>query len=191
MASKTTNLRTAWTIAAVVAAMVGASFAAVPLYQEFCKATGYGGVLRTAETESATQGKRIINVRFDTNVSGDLPWSFEPEVDSINLRTGQTATVFFKVKNLSNQETAAVASYNVSEQVSPWFYKISCFCTSEQHLGPGESAELPVVFYLDPELENDAAMKGVEQVTLSYTFYSSKNEQKPVADAAKNAPNAN
>ncbi|WP_158554799.1 cytochrome c oxidase assembly protein [Methylovirgula sp. 4M-Z18] len=188
MANNKTNARTAWTIAAVVAAMIGLSYAAVPLYAAFCKATGYGGVLRTADTESATLGQRIINVHFDTNVSGDLPWSFEPEVDSINVRTGQTATVFFKVKNLSNQQTAAVASYNVSEQVSPWFYKISCFCTSEQHLGPGESADLPVVFYLDPALEKDEAMKGVETVTLSYTFYSSKQDPQPVADAAKNKP---
>ncbi len=155
-----------------VVTMLGLSFAAVPLYRLFCASTGFGGTPQRAKAAPAFQGKRDIAVRFDANVGAGLPWSFAPETPQITLRTGQTATVFFKVTNRSDRETAAQAMYNVSPDVAGgYFDKISCFCFSTQRLGPHETMDMPVVFFLDPELEKDKTMNGVDTVTLSYTFY--------------------
>jgi cytochrome c oxidase assembly protein subunit 11 len=182
----TRNLRIASIAAAVAIAMVGAAYAAVPLYFAFCRATGFAGTTQVAKGESATKGARSLIVRFDANVAPGLPWSFEPETTSMALRTGVTATVFFKVHNRSSAETAATAVYNVTPDIAGgWFDKISCFCFSEQHLGPGESAELPVVFFLDPRLERDRDMDAVGAVTLSYTLFAPAEEAKPVALAPR------
>jgi cytochrome c oxidase assembly protein subunit 11 len=174
---------TAFATVAVVAGMTGLSFAAVPLYKMFCSLTGYGGTPQIATNGApTTRGQRVLNVRFDANVAPGLPWSFSPEQTSIDLRTGETATVFFKVKNNSKREWAAMAAYNVSpDQSGLYFTKISCFCFNEQKLGAGESAEFPVVFYLDPALEKDESMRDVGGVTLSYTFFASKTQPSAVA----------
>ena len=134
------------------------------------------------QAQSGVKGARALTVRFDANVAPGLDWSFEPETDSVRLRTGATATVFFRVRNRQARETAAVAVYNVTPEVSgAWFDKISCFCFSEQRLGPNESAELPVVFFLDPRLEQDHTMDKVDAITLSYTLFAPTNASKPVA----------
>lgn len=173
---------TAWLVLGVVMLMGGLSYASVPLYQMFCRATGYGGTTQVANSAPQVQGTRTLKVRFDSNVATGLPWSFSPEVLEISLRTGDTATVFFKVTNHSDQSTMATAAYNVApDQVGAYFNKISCFCFNEQTLGPHESAELPVVFYLDPALEHEESMKEVEGVTLSYTFFPAKPTAAPVA----------
>ena len=165
------NRAVAGIAAATAVAMIGAAYAAVPLYAAFCRATGYGGATQVVREASALKGQRLFTVRFDANVAPGLPWSFEPETPAIQLRGGATATVFFKVRNRSARETFATARYNVSpDQFGVWFDKISCFCFTEQHLGPGESAEWPVVFFLDPRLEQDADMRNVDSVTLSYTL---------------------
>ncbi len=171
--------RVAISVIAVVAGMTGLAYAAVPLYEMFCRATGFGGAPQVAKTDSPTRGERIMTVRFDANIASDLPWTFEPELPSIRLRTGETATIFYKVKNKSQKTTVGLATYNVApERAGMFFNKISCFCFSEQTLGPGESMDMPVVFYLDPALETDEIMKTASSVTLSYTFYASKT---PVA----------
>jgi cytochrome c oxidase assembly protein subunit 11 len=160
---------------AVVLAAVGMlclSFAAVPLYRLFCAHTGFAGTPQVAHEAPKLRGKRTLVVRFDANVGGGLPWSFAPEQEQISLRTGQTATVFFKVTNNSDREVAAQAMFNVApDNVGGYFDKISCFCFSTQHLAPHQTADMPVVFFLDPELEKDKTMDGVDTVTLSYTFY--------------------
>lgn len=179
---------TAGVVALTVAIMLGLSFAAVPLYRLFCATTGFAGTPLVAKAAPALRGKRDIVVRFDTNVGRGLAWSFVPDAAQITLRTGQTATVFFKVTNRTNRETAGQAMYNVSPDVAGgYFDKISCFCFSKQQLGPHETADMPVVFFLDPALEKDATMAGVDTVTLSYTFYpatvssaAAVGEQKPV-----------
>jgi cytochrome c oxidase assembly protein subunit 11 len=173
------NARRAGAIAAVAAgaslAMLALSFAAVPLYRLFCASTGYGGVPRIAEVAPTHQGQRDLVVRFDANVAPGLDWSFEPETPQITLRTGKTATVFFKVANRSDRAVSAQAMYNVGpDSAGAYFDKISCFCFSEQKLDAHESAELPVVFFLDPALEQDSGLKDVDTVTLSYTFFASK-----------------
>ncbi|NDA46428.1 MAG: cytochrome c oxidase assembly protein [Alphaproteobacteria bacterium] len=180
------NTRMAMSIVAVACVMLGLSFAAVPLYQLFCRATGYGGTTQVATDAPETLGSRTLTVRFDTNIASDLPWTFVPEETSMRVRTGETKTVFFKVTNHAKQKLTGLASYNVTpEAAGSWFNKISCFCFSELSVSPGETIELPVVFFLDPALEREATMAGVESVTLSYTFYAAKKAKpasvKPLA----------
>lgn len=170
----------------VAATMLGLSFAAVPLYRMFCAVTGYGGTTQRAHEAPARPGDRVLTVRFDSNLGGNLPWDFEPETKQITLRTGETKTVFYKVTNRSDRTISATAAYNVTpDQAGGYFDKLSCFCFTEQTLGPKESAEWPVVFFLDPALEKDEAMKRVDQLTLSYTFFESK---KPARSAEQTAP---
>ena len=174
--------RVATIVAAVAVTMVGASYAAVPLYAAFCKATGYGGTTQVARVTPAARGARTLSVSFDANVAPGLDWTFEPESPTVSLRTGATATVYFRVHNRSARETAAVAVFNVAPDVSgAWFDKVSCFCFSEQRLGPNETAELPVVFFLDPRLEQDHTMNDVSAITLSYTLFAANDAAKPVA----------
>lgn len=173
--------RVALSVVAVVAGMTGLSYAAVPLYQMFCRVTGFGGTPQIVASETAARGEKVMKVRFDANIASDLPWRFEPETPTINLRTGETATIFYKVTNRSQRATTGIASYNVApERAGMFFAKIACFCFTEQTLGPGETMEMPVVFYLDPALEQDEIMSKQDMVTLSYTFYAAKT---PVASA--------
>jgi cytochrome c oxidase assembly protein subunit 11 len=182
-AAEKRNLKVGLIAAAMAAGMVGAAYAAVPLYYAFCRATGFNGTTQVALRGPAFKGQRMLNVRFDANVAPGLDWTFEPETDSIELRSGVTKTVFFKVHNRSDKETASTAVYNVTPEISgAYFDKISCFCFSEQHLGPHETAELPVVFFLDPALDKDKDMNTVESITLSYTLFAARSETiKPVA----------
>jgi cytochrome c oxidase assembly protein subunit 11 len=157
---------------AFVVGMLALAYAAVPFYSAFCRATGYGGTPQRAKADNGPVGGRTLRVSFDTNVAPGLPWSFEPETDSVVVRTGKTATVFFRARNLSDQAIAANATFNVAPEVSgAWFDKIQCFCFKEQHLGPHESAEWPVVFFLDPKLETDESMAKVDSIALSYTLF--------------------
>jgi cytochrome c oxidase assembly protein subunit 11 len=178
------NQRLAGGLLIVALAMVGAAYAAVPLYFLFCRATGFAGTTQVASAAPALKGQRVLTVRFDANVAPGLAWNFEPETASIALRTGATATVFFKVHNRLARETAATAVYNVTPGVAgAYFDKISCFCFSEQHLGPNETAELPVVFFLDPRLEQDETLNRVAEITLSYTLFAATISDSPVAAA--------
>lgn len=157
-------------------AMLGLSFASVPLYRAFCAATGFGGRPQIAKSAPLEHGAGRRSVRFDANVSRDLPWRFEPENPKIVVATGETATVYYRVTNLSDHETRGIASYNVApEQAGGYFNKLVCFCFSEQTLAPHQTAEWPVVFFLDPALETDAAMAHVEEITLSYSFYPARS----------------
>jgi len=164
--------KTAAAIGLLAVAMLGASFASAPLYRIFCAATGYGGTTQTAERAPEARGLRKISVRFDANVAPGLDWRFAPEVAEIQVRPGETTTVFFKAENLSDHASEGAARFNVTpDQAGAWFDKISCFCFSEQKLGPHEKAEWPVVFFLDPKLEQDESMASIDAITLSYTFF--------------------
>jgi cytochrome c oxidase assembly protein subunit 11 len=164
--------KTAGALAVVAGLMLGASFAAVPLYRLFCAATGYGGTTQSASRAPDARGARKIAVRFDANVAPGLAWRFEPETPEILLRPGETATVFFRAANLSDRATEGVARFNVApDQAGAWFDKLKCFCFDAQKLGPHETAEWPVVFFLDPKLEQDETMAAVDAITLSYTFF--------------------
>src|SRR5437879_1195393 len=168
----------------VVVLMVGASYAAVPFYNWFCRATGFNGTTQVATSApSGAPLARKIAVRFDANVAPGLPWKFEPEQTEIEIRIGEVVTVFYNVTNQSARTTTAQAAYNVAPlTVGAFFQKLNCFCFTEQTMGPGEKREMPVVFYVDPALAADSENDGLSTITLSYTFYPVREPApKPVA----------
>jgi cytochrome c oxidase assembly protein subunit 11 len=172
---------------AVVALMVGASFAAVPLYNWFCRTTGFAGTTQVAEKAPDHALARTLTIRFDSNVAPGLPWTFRPEQNEINVRIGEVATVYYKVTNQSARETLAQASYNVSPPtVGAYFTKINCFCFTQQTLKPGETREMAVVFYVDPAIVKDRDQKKLNTITLSYTFFKLP-DPRPVAQADDNS----
>src|SRR5271155_3003564 len=164
---------------AVVALMVGASYAAVPFYNWFCRATGFNGTTQVATSAPSTAPlERRIAIRFDSNVAGGLPWKFEPEQTEIHIKIGQVVTVYYTVTNQSARTTTGQAAYNVAPlTVGAYFDKINCFCFTEQTMAPGEKRQMPVVFYVDPSIVNESDNDGLNTITLSYTFY-------PVRDPA-------
>jgi cytochrome c oxidase assembly protein subunit 11 len=166
-----------------VAMMVGMAFAAVPFYNWFCRATGFGGTTQVATAAPAGVLDRKIAVRFDANIGPGLPWRFEPEVNAIDVRIGEVATVYFTIVNQSARQTLGQAAYNVAPTtVGAYFSKINCFCFTEQRLRPGEKREMAVVFFVDPALAKDADQDDLNTITLSYTFYPLHDPQSPVAD---------
>jgi cytochrome c oxidase assembly protein subunit 11 len=172
----------------LAATMLGLTYGAAPFYSAFCRATGYEGTPQHVKANTDAEGRRILRVGFDANVAPGLNWSFEPESESVRLRTGKTVTVFFRARNLSDSPTEARATFNVTPEVSgEYFDKISCFCFTTQHLGPHESAEWPVVFFLDPTLEKDPSMARVDSVTLSYTLFAPPSERPAPARSADGA----
>jgi cytochrome c oxidase assembly protein subunit 11 len=157
---------------AFAALMVGAAFASVPFYNWFCRATGFAGTTQVASVAPAHSLARKIVVRFDANTTGGLPWRFEPEQNSVELRIGDVVTVNYVVTNNSARETVGQASYNVSPPtVGAYFTKINCFCFTEQRFKPGETREMPVVFFVDPALAKDSEQDDLKTITLSYTMY--------------------
>jgi cytochrome c oxidase assembly protein subunit 11 len=156
----------------LVAAMTAMAFAAVPLYNWFCRATGFAGTTQVASAGPAHVLDRKIEVRFDANVTGGLPWRFAPEQTSVTLRIGEVVTVNYAVTNEAARETVGQASYNVwPPTVGAYFSKINCFCFTEQRLKPGETREMPVVFFVDPALAQDPEHDALATITLSYTMY--------------------
>ena len=171
-----------------VAAMVGMSYAAVPLYDWFCRATGFGGRTQVATAAPHGPAGRSVTVRFDANVAGGLPWRFEPEQTSIEARLGEVVTVNYVATNLAARETLGQAAYNVAPATTGiHFQKINCFCFTEQRLGPGEKREMAVVFYIDPALAKDAELSDLNTITLSYSFYALREPARPVADRGTKA----
>jgi cytochrome c oxidase assembly protein subunit 11 len=168
----------------VVVLMVGASYAAVPFYNWFCRATGFNGTTQVATSVPAgVPLTRKVAVRFDANVAPGLPWKFEPEQNEVEVRIGEVVTVFYTVTNQAARTTMAQAAYNVAPlTVGAYFQKLNCFCFSEQTMGPGEKREMPVVFYVDPQIAKDSENDGLNSITLSYTFYPVRDPSpKPVA----------
>ena len=166
------NLVVAFFCGGLVAAMVGLSFAAVPLYSWFCRTTGYGGTTQVATSAPTQVLNRTITVRFDSNVAAGLPRRFEPERRTIDVKLGEVVTVYYAVTNEAARVTAGLAGYNVSPStVGIYFEKINCFCFTEQTMKPGEKRDMAVVFYVDPKLAEDSEQDGVKLITLSYTFY--------------------
>lgn len=158
----------------LVVAMVALAYASVPLYQLFCQVTGFAGTPQRA-VQAPSAGDvldRTVTVRFDANVSGGLPWSFEPLQRTIEARIGETLIVNYRARNLSDRETTGTATFNVApDQTGIYFNKLACFCFTEQALAPGQSIDMPVQFFVDPAIVRDANAGKFPQITLSYTFY--------------------
>jgi cytochrome c oxidase assembly protein subunit 11 len=176
---------------AFVALMVGLAYASVPFYDWFCRTTGFGGKPQVASAAPQGPHGRSITVRFDANVIGGLPWRFAPEQNAVEVRLGEVVTVNFVATNQSARETTGQAGYNVAPPTTgSYFTKINCFCFTEQKLAPGETREMPVVFYVDPALAKDAELDDLNTITLSYSFYAVREPTKPVADrGTKSATN--
>jgi len=172
------HARTALICAGIAMGMTGLSFAAVPLYDMFCKATGFGGTPKVGTAGAGTILDRTMSVRFDANVAPGLGWKFEPESPEISLRVGETKTVFYKITNRTDRASTGIASYNIApEKGAAFFVKIQCFCFTEHTLQPGESLEAPVVFYIDPEIAANREMDALKAITLSYTYFAAKAGQ--------------
>jgi len=168
-----------------VAAMVGAAYASVPLYNWFCRVTGFNGTTQVATSAPGTVLDHKITVRFDANTGPGLPWRFEPEQRSIEVRIGEVVTVNYLVINEAARPITASATYNVVPlNMGAYFQKINCFCFTEQTLKAGEKREMPVVFYIDPTIAKDADGAELNTITLSYTFYPQREPSRPVADSA-------
>ena len=168
-----------------VAGMVGAAYAAVPFYNWFCKVTGFNGTTQVATAAPGAVLDQKITVRFDANTGPGLPWRFEPEQRTIEVRLGEVVTVNYLVVNETARSITASAAYNVTPlTMGAYFQKINCFCFTEQTLKPGEKREMPVVFYIDPSMAKDADGSTINTITLSYTFYPVREPQRGnVADS--------
>lgn len=173
---------------AVIGGMAGMSYAAVPLYYAFCQATGYGGTPNRAVAAPGAVGERTITVRFDTNVDPKLPWAFQPEERSVEARVGEDKLVFFRANNNSDRAITGHASFNVQpENAGRYFSKIQCFCFTEQRLEAGQSVEMPVSFFVSPDILKDRRDDKITEITLSYTFYPSLDQKtalRPASDKA-------
>ncbi|MFC5344062.1 cytochrome c oxidase assembly protein [Brevundimonas staleyi] len=157
--------------AGVVLTMTGAAFAAVPLYRMFCQVTGFNGTTMKADKPSDVVLDRTVNIRFDTNVRG-LPMVFKAEQVTQRVRIGETGIAYFDVTNTSDKPILARASYNVvPEQTGAYFQKLQCFCFDDQTIGAGETMQFPMQYFIAPEMVDDAETRGVNEITLSYTFY--------------------
>ena len=178
------NVIIAAALVTVVAGMVGLSYASVPLYRLFCEVTGYAGTTQRASAGADHTIDREIIVRLDGNVAG-LPWEFQPEARQVKVKLGETALVNFLAENTSKAATVGTATFNVQpETAGIYFNKIECFCFTEQKLQPGERAELPVQFFVSPDMADDRELRGIRTITLSYTFFPVAGEGQPVAQAA-------
>ena len=159
-------------LAGIFVLMLGLSYASVPLYEIFCRVTGFGGTTQVANNAPKIVLDKVVSVRFDTNVN-NLPWDFKAKKNVMDVKVGQVNKIEFEVINYSDEPTAGVASFNVSpSSFGKYYSKLGCFCFEKQELKAGEKATYVMTFYLDPEMVNDATVKNLEDVTMSYTFFS-------------------
>lgn len=167
---KITNMT--YAIIGVILSMVLLSFASVPIYDLFCKVTGFGGNTKIATKSSKKLGKKLLKVRFDSNVTPGLNWKFIPKQNEIELIPGENVLVFYYVENLSDEDIIGTAIYNVTPlKAGAYFNKIYCFCFEEQLVRAKSSVLMPVAFFIDPDIETDFDTKDLDEITLSYSFF--------------------
>ena len=159
-------------LAGIFILMLGLSFAAVPLYDLFCRVTGFGGTTQVSKEAPKIVLDKVVSVRFDTNVN-NLDWNFKAKSNVIDVKVGEVNRIEFEVENLGNETSHGVASFNVSPaSFGKYYSKLGCFCFEKQELKAGEKATYVMTFYLDPDLVNDPTTKNIQDVTMSYTFFS-------------------
>lgn len=179
------NRKVAFACLGMFSFMVGAAYAAVPLYDLFCRVTGFGGTTQVADQASDVVIDRKITIRFDGNVNNGLPWDFKPEQRSVTLKMGESAQLAYVATNVGEGHTTGTSTFNVTPlSAGIYFNKLDCFCFTEQPLEAGESVEMPVVFFVDPEMDKDPELKHVKEITLSYTFFPVEEPEQPVAARA-------
>ena len=172
MADPRKNTRVAFMAASIVFTMLGLSYAAVPFYKAFCKATGFGGTTQRADKAPDKASAQTIIVRFDANTSTDLPWDFHARQTEMTVKVGEQAMAYYDARNLSKETLTGTAVFNVSPPgAGAYFDKIQCFCFTKQTLKAGEAEELPVTYFVDPAILDDPDAKNIKEITLSYTFY--------------------
>ena len=163
---------TAKILVGVAVAMLALGFASKPLYDTFCKVTGYGGTTKQAETNESDILDRQVNVYFDSNVEIGLPWDFKPEQVKMTINVGQSGLAYYKVKNTSSRAVTGTATYNVTPiKAAPFFIKTECFCFTEQTIEPGQEISFPVLFHVDSQIDDESRLDDVRDITLSYTFF--------------------
>jgi cytochrome c oxidase assembly protein subunit 11 len=183
------NRRIAVAVLGGVMTMVGAAYAAVPLYELFCQVTGYGGTTQRADAPTGTIIDRTVTVRFDGNVNSNLPWNFGPKERAITLRMGESRQTAYVAHNNGGDANIGTSVFNVTPfEAGAYFNKLECFCFTEQPLAAGESVEMPVVFFIDPAMDEDPHLKHIKEITLSYTFFPAKGPETPVAAAPAVTP---
>lgn len=161
-----------WMLFAISLAMLALSYAAVPLYQLFCQKTGYGGTTQRAVALPTRQEARVMTIRFNSDTHRDLPWRFIPLQKQISLKVGEVGLAFYQVENKSSEPVIGMATYNVTpDKAGIYFNKVDCFCFVEQRLEPGQVMDMPVQFFLDPDLVKDKHLQDINTITLSYTFF--------------------
>ena len=185
--SSLADLRVAALCLAFVGGMLGLAYASVPLYRIFCQVTGYGGTTQAREnSEGIVIVDHDITVRFDTNVSPGLGWKFYPEQRSMTLKLGEVGQANFMVENNTDKTITGTATFNVTPQsAGSYFNKIACFCFTDTVVKPGEKLEMPIVYFVDPDMLNAVETKDIKTITLSYTFFQTDKPEKPLAAIAK------
>lgn len=169
--------RTVLWLVAVLCFMVALTAASVPLYDLFCRVTGYGGTTGQATAAPEKIDDRMLEIRFNADVYRDVPWNFAPKQTKVDVHVGETFLAFYEAKNTSAEPVVGAAAFNVTPALAgKYFKKIACFCFDEQLLAPGESAEFPVSFFVDPAINDDALLDGANSITLSYTFFKAKTD---------------
>ena len=186
------NALLATSLVGLVAAMVGLSYASVPLYRLFCQVTGFGGTTQRAlaapSSVPAALADRVFTVRFDATVNSNLPWRFEPVQGEMKVKIGEQNLALYRVVNLSKEDVTGSATFNVNPPIAgAYFSKIACFCFEEQTLAAGQSVEMPVSFFIDPAVAKDWEMGGVKEIVLSYTFFRAETQTRKQAAGASRA----
>jgi cytochrome c oxidase assembly protein subunit 11 len=177
------NARVAFVTGGVALGMVGLAFASVPLYRIFCQVTGYGGTTQRAEHAPEAAGERTITVHFNADIAGsNLPWIFAPVERDVTVRVGEERLIHYRATNRGATPVVGTATFNVTPaKAGIYFQKIACFCFSEQTLAPGESVDMPVSFFIDPDIVKDPNTRDVRNITLSYTFFRAKHDADKLA----------
>ncbi|MSP48063.1 MAG: cytochrome c oxidase assembly protein [Alphaproteobacteria bacterium] len=183
------NRRVATLVAGIAVGMFALAYASVPLYRLFCQVTGYGGTTQRAETAPDHAIDRWMTVSFNADVAPDLPWSFRPAERSVWVRVGEPVLIRYVAENLGREAVVGTATFNVTpSKIGAYFTKLECFCFTEQVLKPGEKVEMPVTFFLDPDLAKDRHLDGLGAVTLSYSFFRAKSQEGARTVAAAPGP---